>query len=94
MAQQLSAERDAALHAGGQLGRHQGRAGPVEHLLPESRRRRRNCRGGRSIPASGRRQQVFSALTGLFGTGQTTPATYAATRGKKVSDLVKAISRP
>src|SRR4029078_11289724 len=32
---------------------------------------------------------VFSALTGLFGSGGTTPATYAALRGKKVTDCVK-----
>ena len=34
-------------------------------------------------------QQVFSALTGLFGGSTMTAATYAATRGQKVSDLVK-----
>jgi hypothetical protein len=40
-------------------------------------------------PGLGTPQQVFSALTGLFGSGATTAATYAATRGQKVSDLVK-----
>jgi hypothetical protein len=40
-------------------------------------------------PGLGTPQQVFSALTGLFGSGTTTAATYAATRGQRVSDLVK-----
>ena len=40
-------------------------------------------------PGLGTPSQVFSALTGLFGTGTMTPDTYASTRGKKVSDLVK-----
>lgn len=40
-------------------------------------------------PGLGTPSQVFSALTGLFGTGSMTPDTYASTRGKKVSDLVK-----
>ena len=43
-----------------------------------------------TYPGLGTPSQVFSALTNLFKTGGTmTPATYAATRGKKVSDLVK-----
>ena len=45
--------------------------------------------GARIYPGMGQVTQVFSELTGLFGTGATTPATYAAIRGKKVSDLVK-----
>ncbi len=32
---------------------------------------------------------VFNMLTGLFGSGPTTPATYAASRGKRVTDLVR-----
>ena len=42
-------------------------------------------------PGLGTPQQVFSALTGLFSSGSGTPtaATYAATRGQRVSDLVK-----
>ncbi len=45
--------------------------------------------GAKIYPGMGQVTQVFSELTGLFGTGGTTPATYAAIRGKKVSDLVK-----
>lgn len=41
-------------------------------------------------PGLGTPAQVFSALTGLFGSGTPMTAdTYAAVRGKKVSDLVK-----
>ena len=44
-------------------------------------------------PGLGTPSQVFSALTGLFTTGSTTggmtQATYAMTRGKRVTDLVK-----
>src|SRR4029079_11932982 len=40
-------------------------------------------------PGLGQPSQVFSALTGLFGSGGTTPATYAALRGKKITDCVK-----
>jgi hypothetical protein len=41
-------------------------------------------------PGLGTPMQAFSALTGLFGTGSTmNPDTYASTRGKRVSDLVK-----
>jgi hypothetical protein len=40
-------------------------------------------------PGLGTPAQAFSALTGLFGTGTMNPDTYASTRGKKVSDLVK-----
>jgi hypothetical protein len=47
-----------------------------------------------AYPGLGTVSQVFSALTGLFGTGGTTTTgmnmdTYASLRGKKVSDLVK-----
>jgi hypothetical protein len=45
--------------------------------------------GAKVYPGVGTVSQVFAELTGLFGTGSTTPATYAAIRGKKVSDLVK-----
>jgi hypothetical protein len=41
-------------------------------------------------PGLGTPALVFSMLTGLFGPGPTTPATYAMTRGKRVTDLVKA----
>lgn len=41
-------------------------------------------------PGLGTPSQVFSALTNLFNSGTTmSPDTYASTRGKKVSDLVK-----
>jgi hypothetical protein len=40
-------------------------------------------------PGLGTPAQVFSALTGLFGSGAMTAATYASTRGQRVSDLVK-----
>jgi hypothetical protein len=41
-------------------------------------------------PGLGTPAQVFSALTGLFGSGTTmSPDTYASTRGKRISDLVK-----
>lgn len=40
-------------------------------------------------PGLGTPAQVFSALTGLFSPGTTTAATYASTRGQRVSDLVK-----
>jgi len=40
-------------------------------------------------PGLGTPMAVFSMLTGLFGSGPTTPATYAATRGKRVTDLVR-----
>ncbi len=40
-------------------------------------------------PGLGTPAQVFSALTGLFSTGTMTAATYASTRGQRVSDLVK-----
>ena len=43
----------------------------------------------KAYPGLGQPSQVFSALTGLFGSGGTTPATYAALRGKKVTDCVK-----
>ena len=42
-----------------------------------------------AYPGLGTPSQVFSALTGLFGMGGTTPATYAATRGKRITDCVK-----
>lgn len=48
-----------------------------------------------AYPGLGQVSQVFSALTGLFGTGTGTGSTgmnmdtYASLRGKKVSDLVK-----
>ena len=45
--------------------------------------------GAKIYPGMGQLPQIFSELTGLFGTGGTTPASYAAFRGKKVSDLVK-----
>jgi hypothetical protein len=42
-------------------------------------------------PGLGTPAQVFSALTGLFGSGTAMTAdTYASTRGKRVTDLVKA----
>ena len=42
------------------------------------------------VPGLGTPAQVFSALTGLFGGSSTmTAATYASTRGQRVSDLVK-----
>ena len=49
---------------------------------------------GRSAPADlhsgyGTTMSVFTALTGLFGSGSPTPADAAAARGKKVTDLVK-----
>jgi hypothetical protein len=40
-------------------------------------------------PGLGTPQQVFSALTGLFGSGSTNMDTYASTRNKRISDLVK-----
>jgi hypothetical protein len=40
-------------------------------------------------PGLGTPAQVFSALTGLFGSSSMTAATYASTRGQRVSDLVK-----
>ena len=40
-------------------------------------------------PGLGTPSQVFTALTGLFGKGSTSPDTYAMTRGKKVTDCVK-----
>ena len=40
-------------------------------------------------PGLGTPMDVFNMLTGLFGSGPTTPATYAATRGKRVTDLVR-----
>jgi len=43
----------------------------------------------KAYPGLGQPSQVFSALTGLFGSGGTTPATYAALRGKKITDCVK-----
>ncbi|HXU00950.1 MAG TPA: DUF1552 domain-containing protein [Polyangia bacterium] len=43
----------------------------------------------KAYPGLGQPSQVFSALTGLFGMGGTTPATYAALRGKKITDCVK-----
>jgi hypothetical protein len=44
-----------------------------------------------SYPGLGTPSQVFSALTGLFGKGGTvTPDSYALSRGKRVTDLVKA----
>jgi len=41
-------------------------------------------------PGLGTPTQAFNALTGLLGPGPTTPDTYAAARGKRVTDLVKA----
>ncbi|HXU64446.1 MAG TPA: DUF1552 domain-containing protein [Polyangia bacterium] len=41
-------------------------------------------------PGFGTPAQVFSMLTGLFGAGPPTPDSYAASRGKRVTDLVKA----
>jgi uncharacterized protein DUF1552 len=43
----------------------------------------------KAYPGLGQPSQVFTALTGLFGSGGTTPATYAALRGKKITDCVK-----
>src|SRR4029079_14119672 len=40
----------------------------------------------KAYPGLGQPSQVFSALTGLFGSGGTTPATYAAPRGKKITE--------
>jgi hypothetical protein len=40
-------------------------------------------------PGVGTPMAVFSMLTGLFAPGPTTPATYATTRGQRVTDLVK-----
>jgi Protein of unknown function (DUF1552) len=40
-------------------------------------------------PGFGTPAQVFNALTGLFAPGPTTPDSYAAARGKKVTDLVR-----
>jgi hypothetical protein len=40
-------------------------------------------------PGLGQPSQVFSALTGLFGSGGMTAATYATTRGKRITDVVK-----
>jgi hypothetical protein len=42
-----------------------------------------------TYPGYGTPMPVFTALTGLFGSGSPTPATYAAIRGKLVTDLVK-----
>jgi hypothetical protein len=43
-----------------------------------------------TYPGLGQPSQVFSALTGLFGMGTTmTPASFAATRGKRITDLIK-----
>lgn len=41
-------------------------------------------------PGFGTAAQVFSMLTGLLAPGPTTPDTYAAARGKQVTDLVRA----
>jgi hypothetical protein len=41
------------------------------------------------VPGLGTPAQVFSALTGLFGGSTMSAATYASTRGQRVSDLVK-----
>jgi Protein of unknown function (DUF1552) len=46
--------------------------------------------GAKGYPGVGQVSQVFSELTGLFAAGATTPASYAAIRGKKISDLVRA----
>jgi len=44
----------------------------------------------KTYPGLGTPMQVFSALTGLFGTGQPTNGdTYAMSRGKRVTDCVK-----
>jgi hypothetical protein len=40
-------------------------------------------------PGLGTPSQVFKSLTGLFTDGSPTPDTYAAMRGKRVSDLIK-----
>jgi hypothetical protein len=42
-----------------------------------------------TYPGLGTPMAVFSMLTGLFAPGPTTPATYASTRGQRVTDLVK-----
>ena len=42
-----------------------------------------------TYPGLGTPMAVFSMLTGLFAPGPTTPATYATTRGKRVTDLVR-----
>jgi hypothetical protein len=42
-----------------------------------------------AYPGLGTPSQVMSALTGLFGTGTMTTATYASTRGKRITDCVK-----
>jgi len=46
--------------------------------------------GAMRYPGLGMPKDAFTLMTGLFGQGSPSPDTYAAARGKRVSDLVKA----
>ena len=87
MAQQLSPN-------GTPLFMRVGNSGGTSGESPQSNISYLKASGGPADPADiypglGNPSAVFSMLTGLFGAGPTTPATYAATRGKRVTDLVK-----
>ena len=65
-----------------------GDAASISYLKADSAAREATAS---AFPGLGTPTQVFSALTGLLDTGAPmSPATYAAIRGKKVTDLVKA----
>lgn len=89
MAQQLSS-------SGTPLFMRVGNAGGTKGETPQSNISYLKAAGAAAgdaaniYPGLGTPAQVFSALTGLFGSGTSMNAdTYASTRGKRISDLVK-----
>jgi hypothetical protein len=88
MAQQLSSTGQPLFMRVGNSGGTNGESpqSNISYLKPSSAAASASAN---IFPGLGTPAQVFSALTGLFGSGSMTAATYASTRGQKVSDLVK-----
>jgi hypothetical protein len=88
MAQQLSASGTPLFMRVGNAGGTNGESpqSNISYLKPSSAAA---TAAANIYPGLGTVAQVFSALTGLFGSGTMTAATYASTRGQRVSDLVK-----
>jgi hypothetical protein len=88
MAQQLSPNGQPLFMRVGNSGGTNGESpqSNISYLMPQG------AAAGTAaniVPGLGTPAQVFSALTGLFGGSTMSAATYASTRGQRVSDLVK-----
>jgi hypothetical protein len=88
MAQQLSPNGTPMFMRVGNTGGSNGETpqSNISYLKPSSAAA---SAAANIYPGLGTPAQVFNALTGLFGGSSMTAATYASTRGQRVSDLVK-----